>query len=554
MSAGAVELPDELWLAVFVQCLSGSDPIQAKWAFQSPLLLGDSEETENGAPRELFGSAERRRLRWLLRVAPRVCVQFRRVLSDSSLFSEMLGKDFSALQLAPLPGQEQRRIAETLPLGVAPAPREVSWSLARAAAVVTASVSAVSGYQEQPLAVEQELTPVTRPFPRRPPSPSELQEQEKRERGSAENDSDAGTAALQRLQGSFPLEYLPDACLGRPSCSCCEFATGRGVVGGTDDDDDDGTTCDSTLVRTRLDSAIRDSSIDEDATFPDLLPAAPMLHSLGNAVGDISEIGPQTDSDPWRGFLDERLCWRLPRTAELGGESCKGSKGDDNSALTGSDGDSAEAARAARHDLSFFAWGRSNSRDSRLFAAPRPKVPLLCYAGGDIRPPPATELWTPCFHDLSPREQVMELWEHGVPLLEGLWIGEFGSHGDELVEIVQRGFWIRGRKLCGDPNVCSGQTSFFAALSRQAGGSGDGARWGQGYIQLAMTGFLRPFFDQAFVHVAPGGEYIEVTWVIGQSPSPTRYTRASERQARFLLNEHEHRSARDRAEQADAEA
>jgi hypothetical protein len=48
--------------------------------------------------------------------------------------------------------------------------------------------------------------------------------------------------------------------------------------------------------------------------------------------------------------------------------------------------------------------------------------------------------------------------------LDGFWMGEYGSHGTEIVYLEQRGWRATARKLVGDPNVPSGEITVDVLL------------------------------------------------------------------------------------------
>eukprot|EP00250_Pteridium_aquilinum_P009744 c18901_g2_i3 orf=607-1245(+) len=47
--------------------------------------------------------------------------------------------------------------------------------------------------------------------------------------------------------------------------------------------------------------------------------------------------------------------------------------------------------------------------------------------------------------------------------LVGLWVGVYGPHGAEIINVTQTGDGIYGTKVLGDPNVPCGQVSFRAS-------------------------------------------------------------------------------------------
>ena len=49
----------------------------------------------------------------------------------------------------------------------------------------------------------------------------------------------------------------------------------------------------------------------------------------------------------------------------------------------------------------------------------------------------------------------------------GLYIGEYGTHGLEFIEIIQHGYEVKGLKLTGDPNVPAGKYSFEVVFNAE---------------------------------------------------------------------------------------
>lgn len=65
----------------------------------------------------------------------------------------------------------------------------------------------------------------------------------------------------------------------------------------------------------------------------------------------------------------------------------------------------------------------------------------------------------------------------------GRWIGDYGPHGPEEVEIVERGDLLVATKITGDPNVPAGEVTFEVRL---------GWRRGDGRGRIAGVGFTDP--------------------------------------------------------------
>ncbi len=79
--------------------------------------------------------------------------------------------------------------------------------------------------------------------------------------------------------------------------------------------------------------------------------------------------------------------------------------------------------------------------------------------------------------------------------LSGRWVGAYGPHGDEVVDVRQSGAEVVAVKVTGDANVPAGQTTWRATL-RGWFGPGEG--------QVAETGFRDPKFVPGLLRlVAP---------------------------------------------------
>ncbi len=95
-----------------------------------------------------------------------------------------------------------------------------------------------------------------------------------------------------------------------------------------------------------------------------------------------------------------------------------------------------------------------------------------------------------------------------VPLLDrpidlsGRWVGVYGSHGPEVVEIVQEGSRLVARKITGDPHVPAGEVTFRAEL-QGFGGAGEG--------QIAELGFKDSRFVPGVLTVRSAEEF-EFAW------------------------------------------
>lgn len=103
------------------------------------------------------------------------------------------------------------------------------------------------------------------------------------------------------------------------------------------------------------------------------------------------------------------------------------------------------------------------------------------------------------------------------PDLNGIFSAIYGDHGEELMQITHKGFFISVLKITGDPNVPAGKISWYATLckSRKKG-------WGK--IQVAEYGYLNPSWRGAFVDVIDKDK-LELTWFFNVAHYTKEYHR-----------------------------
>lgn len=87
--------------------------------------------------------------------------------------------------------------------------------------------------------------------------------------------------------------------------------------------------------------------------------------------------------------------------------------------------------------------------------------------------------------------------------LNGRWIGSYGPHGDEIIEISQDGPDIVARKVTGDPNVPAGEVTFRARLEGW-GGPGEG--------RIADRGFRNARYVPGFFSIL-GRNRVAFEWI-----------------------------------------
>lgn len=112
--------------------------------------------------------------------------------------------------------------------------------------------------------------------------------------------------------------------------------------------------------------------------------------------------------------------------------------------------------------------------------------------------------------------------------LEGLWVGKYGPHGYEMINVTYAGDTLVAYKVTGDQNVPKGEVTFKADLSPEASEkaglepielTSDAAKqWGTSHLprfpgegQVAAEGFVNnQFVDGQLILV---GEYFSFAWV-----------------------------------------
>ena len=86
--------------------------------------------------------------------------------------------------------------------------------------------------------------------------------------------------------------------------------------------------------------------------------------------------------------------------------------------------------------------------------------------------------------------------------LNGRWVGRYGPHGDEVVEISHEGNAVVARKVTGDPNVPAGEVTFRATLEGW-GGPGEG--------RIAERGFANARFVPGWFSIL-GRDKVSFEW------------------------------------------
>jgi len=119
--------------------------------------------------------------------------------------------------------------------------------------------------------------------------------------------------------------------------------------------------------------------------------------------------------------------------------------------------------------------------------------------------------------------------------LEGLWVGKYGSHGFEMINVTYSGDELIAYKVTGDKNIPRGEISFTANLSPSAIADIPGRqskldpillsessskKWGTkrlprfpGQGHAAEPGYINHQFMEGQLVVIGGGDYFSFAWV-----------------------------------------
>jgi len=114
---------------------------------------------------------------------------------------------------------------------------------------------------------------------------------------------------------------------------------------------------------------------------------------------------------------------------------------------------------------------------------------------------------------------------HSKPNLSGVWYGKYGGHGDEQVEVVQKGYLLSATKITGDANVPAGKQTWWMNLDHEL-------KNGEGQIHLADTGYTNPRWGKATINIIDA-DHFNVTWSHLYWTFPLPFERASARQQRL---------------------
>ena len=90
--------------------------------------------------------------------------------------------------------------------------------------------------------------------------------------------------------------------------------------------------------------------------------------------------------------------------------------------------------------------------------------------------------------------------------LNGYWIGDYGRHGKEIIEIYQKGYEVIAKKITGDENVPAGEIIWKMTLDKNF-------KKGKGFMQVAEIGYKNPAWVTAYLDIIDCNS-LQITWFI----------------------------------------
>lgn len=84
-------------------------------------------------------------------------------------------------------------------------------------------------------------------------------------------------------------------------------------------------------------------------------------------------------------------------------------------------------------------------------------------------------------------------------------LGDYGTHGKEIIKVTQVGYYVTALKITGDVNVPAGQETWVAFLDTT------GTK-GKGRIHLADVGFKKPRWGLLTVEISEDNNSIDAVW------------------------------------------
>ena len=90
--------------------------------------------------------------------------------------------------------------------------------------------------------------------------------------------------------------------------------------------------------------------------------------------------------------------------------------------------------------------------------------------------------------------------------LSGIWIGDYGAHGFELIKIYQKGYKVYAKKLTGDPNVPAKRLTWQMHMDETL-------LRGKGEVHLAVTGYINSKWNTAYLDCTTPN-VLKIKWIV----------------------------------------
>lgn len=91
--------------------------------------------------------------------------------------------------------------------------------------------------------------------------------------------------------------------------------------------------------------------------------------------------------------------------------------------------------------------------------------------------------------------------------LSGLWAGDYGNHGFELIKIFHKGYHVYAQKLTGDKNIPARKLTWRMTMDKSM-------KKGKGYFHLADEGFRDPRWNTGFIDTSEPN-VLKIKWMTG---------------------------------------
>jgi len=90
--------------------------------------------------------------------------------------------------------------------------------------------------------------------------------------------------------------------------------------------------------------------------------------------------------------------------------------------------------------------------------------------------------------------------------LSGIWIGDYGAHGFELIKIYHKGYKVYAKKLTGDPNVPAKRLTWKMEMD-------ESLLHGKGEVHLAETGYINSKWNTAYLDCTTPN-VLKIKWIV----------------------------------------